>query len=130
VDGSQEVLKVATAWYCPLRFHKVDEEGARQAVLHRRPVLRSGWKTFCKHFGTGATCRLVLMCAHMASRRSLPDYNGQAVVLISFDARSLTFLNSWGHQWGNNGSFSAEDHTVLELDGASVSFMSTEWRAT
>ncbi len=72
----------------------------------------------------------MLMRAHMASHRSLPDYDGQAVVLISCDARSLTFLNSWGHQWGNNGSFSVEDLTVLELDGASVSFISTEWRAT
>jgi hypothetical protein len=36
---AEEVLRVATAWYRPLRFRKVDEEGARQAVLHRRPVL-------------------------------------------------------------------------------------------
>jgi hypothetical protein len=89
-----------------------------------------GLENVLKHFGTGATCHPVLMRAHMVSHRLLPDSDGQAVVLISFDARSLTFLNSWGHQWGNNGSFSAEDHTVLELDGASVSFMSSEWRAT
>ena len=116
---------MATAWYRPLRFRKVDEEGARQAVLHRRPVLttfclsRSGWATFSQHFGTAATRSSVLTRSRMASHRSLPDDGGHAVVLVGCDPHSLTFLNSWGHQWGNNGSFGVENHTVLELDGAS-----------
>jgi hypothetical protein len=134
---AEEVLRVATAWYRPLRFRKVDEEGARQAVLHRRPVLttfclsRSGWATFSQHFGTAATRSSVLTRSRMASHRSLPDDGGHAVVLVGCDPHSLTFLNSWGHQWGNNGSFGVENHTVLELDGASqatrVCFYDVYW---
>jgi hypothetical protein len=103
----------------------VDEDEARQAVLHMRPVLttfclsESGWEKFGEHFENQATRGSVLTRAHMAPHRSLPDDGGHAVVLVSCNPHSLTFLNSWGHQWGNNGSFSIEDHTVLEMDGAS-----------
>jgi hypothetical protein len=55
----------------------------------------------------------------MASHRSLPDDGGHAVVLFKCHPHSLTLLNSWGEEWGNKGSFSIEDHTVLELDDAS-----------
>ncbi|KAH0829407.1 hypothetical protein FOPE_10342 [Fonsecaea pedrosoi] len=56
--GTVEVLDWATAEYRPLQFKEVDEDGARQAVLHRRPVLTTfqlsskGWDTFsnsCAH---------------------------------------------------------------------------------
>lgn len=120
----EEMLQGATTWYCLLRFHKVNEEGARQAVLHRRPVLitfylsKSGWDTFTQHFEYLVTSR-VLNRAQMAPHRLLPDDGGHAVVLISCDPYLLTFLNSWGKKWGNKGSFSVKDHTVLELEGAS-----------
>jgi hypothetical protein len=103
----------------------VDEEGARQAVLHRRPVLttfrlsHSGWATFSQHFSTKATRDSVLTRSRMASHRSLPDGDGHAVVLVGCNPHSLTFLNSWGHEWGTNGSFSVENHTVLEMGSAS-----------
>jgi hypothetical protein len=106
----EEVLTAATTWY-PLRFRKVDEEGAHQAVLRRRPVLTtfrlssSGWDEFSDYF----------------------DETGHAVVLDSCDPRSLTFLNSCDDQWGNNGSFSIEDHTVLELNSALVRFYDVYW---
>jgi hypothetical protein len=119
----------------PLR--KVDEDGARQATLHRRPVLttfrlsHSGWDAFSQHFSTDASRSSVLTRSHMAPHRSLPDDGGHAVVLYGCAPRSLKFLNSWGNQWGKNGSFSVEDHTVLELDGASqvnrVCFYDVYW---
>lgn len=121
----EEVLEKTIGWYRPLHFHRVDEDGARQAVLHRRPVLTTfrlshlGWKAFGKHFGTTATRDSILTQAHMAPHCSLPDGGGHAVVLARCDPHSLTFLNSWGHQWGNNGSFSIENPAVLELKGAS-----------
>ncbi|POR37004.1 Uncharacterized protein TPAR_02794 [Tolypocladium paradoxum] len=130
-----EVLKAATTLYRPLRFRKVDEEGARQAVLQRRPVLatfhlsRSGWDTFSRHFKTASTRSSVLTRDNMASHRSSPRDGGHAVVLIGCAPRSLTFLNSWGRHWGNNGSFSVEDHTVLELEAASMTFYDVYWLA-
>jgi hypothetical protein len=139
-DGGRvvkEVLEGAIGWYRPLKSRKTDEEGARQAVLHRRPVLttfrlsHSGWNTFSQHFEDAATRSSVLTRARMEQHRLLPDDGGHAVVLSKCDPRSLTFLNSWGHDWGNGGSFSVEDHTVLELDGASeatrVCFYDVYW---
>ena len=120
-----EVLKEAITWYRPLRFQKVDEDGARQAVLRRRPVLatfrlsHTGWATFYRHFGSEATCKTVLERDQMAQHRSPPDSGGHAVVLTKCAPGSLTFLNSWGRSWAEGGSFSVQDHTVLELDGAS-----------
>jgi hypothetical protein len=63
----------------------------------------------------------------MAQYRSEPDDGGHAVVLYSCEPRSLTFLNSWGDQWGNNGNLSIEDHTVLELYSAPVCFYDVYW---
>lgn len=134
----EEVLRAATVWYRPLRFRKVDEEGARQAVLHRRPVLTTfrlsdpRWDRFSQHFQHGATtAKTVLKREHMAPYRGWPDGGGHAVVLVKCGPGSLTFLNSWGRQWGDNGTFSVEDHTVLQLDRPSgpspVNFYDVYW---
>lgn len=53
----------------------------------------------------------------MASHRSHPVGGGHAVILVSYDSNSLTFLNSRGNQWGDNRSFRVQDHHTLELDG-------------
>jgi hypothetical protein len=104
-----------------LRFQEVDEDGARQAVLHRRrPVLttfhlyESGWETFYKHFGAPATSRSVLTRGKMAANRLSPEAGGHAVVLIGGSPNTLTFLNSLGRDWGDDGCFSVEDQTVLQ----------------
>ena len=121
----EEVLNWAMHRYPPLRFVEVGEEGAREAVLRRRPVLttfhlsHSGWKAFSQHFESKDTHKSVLTRDSMAPHRELPDDGGHAVVLHKCDPHSLTFLNSWGKQWGDKGTFSVEDHSVLELDGAS-----------
>jgi hypothetical protein len=131
-----EVLNAAITWYRPLQFREVDEEGARMAVLRRRPVLTTfhlghrGWASFGKHFTSKATCKSTLMLSHMApdGPRSLPDDGGHAVVLVGCSPYSLTFLNSWGKGWADNGSFSIGDHTVLEQDGAApVRFYDVFW---
>ncbi|KAK5651992.1 hypothetical protein OQA88_10895 [Cercophora sp. LCS_1] len=124
-----EVLKTAIQWYGPLRFKRADENGARQAVYRRRPVLaafwlsKPGWREFSKHFkrhppySEGSPILPVLTHAEMRSHRSSPTGGGHAVVLTGCNPTSLTFLNSWGRlEWGNKGSFSVEDHTVLEVD--------------
>ncbi|KAI3581783.1 hypothetical protein IWW34DRAFT_785304 [Fusarium oxysporum f. sp. albedinis] len=114
-----KVLQQAAVWYRPLKFKAVDENCALQAVLRRRPVLtafrlsHSGWNTFSKYFDTkGRELNLATMHLH----RSGNDGGGHDVVLTRFDAQSLTFINSWGSDWGNKGSFSVENVRVLELD--------------
>ncbi|RSL57042.1 hypothetical protein CEP53_006599 [Fusarium sp. AF-6] len=122
--NARKVLEAIPARYRPLRFQRVDEDGARQAVLRRRPVLatfhlsKKGWVTFAKHFKNDETRTKVLTYGEMAPSRCLkPDKAGHAVVMTGCDPFSLTFLNSWGRDWGNNGSFSIENSSVLELDG-------------
>ncbi|KAF4946131.1 hypothetical protein FGADI_11409 [Fusarium gaditjirri] len=114
-----KVLEQVAAWYRPLRFKAVDENSARQAVLRRRPVLTtfrlspSGWNTFSNYFNMQGR---VLNLATMHLHRRGKDGGGHAVVLTRCDTESLTFINSWGSDWGINGSFSVENAHVLELD--------------
>ncbi|KAH6847118.1 hypothetical protein B0I37DRAFT_430400 [Chaetomium sp. MPI-CAGE-AT-0009] len=136
-----EALRAATTWYPPLRFRRVDEDGARQAVLRWRPALttfhlsKSGWGEFAEHFKERPDPPKhplpALSRAQMAAHRYKPSGGRHAAVLTSCNPHSLTFLNSWGDRWGNNGSFSVEDHTVLELSGTSgtypVNFYDVYW---
>ncbi|KAH8687362.1 hypothetical protein BGZ60DRAFT_501544 [Tricladium varicosporioides] len=116
-ESVDKVLRMAMGWYPPLRFRTVDQDGARQAVLHRRPVLAtfwmadSGWTAFSTHFKNTVTRDFILTKAHMASHRlpsDLDNGGGHAVVMTRCDPRSLTFLNS----------FSIEKPAVLELGNA------------
>ncbi|KAF4454080.1 hypothetical protein F53441_3365 [Fusarium austroafricanum] len=135
-DGqpTREVLTDACNWYRPLQFQAVDEEGARQAVLRRRPVLatfglsKPGWKEFSKHFKKNSKMRdTVLKEAQMASHYNYECDGGHAVVLVSCSPSSLTFLNSWGSSWGNNGTFAIESPAVLGNKSVSLSFYDVYW---
>lgn len=117
----EEVLKQAVQWY-RLRYEVVDEMGARQAVLHRRPVLTSfrltkgGWAKFSQHFSQPQTHRSILTEADMRPHRKGSDDGGHAVVLYACEPHSLSFLNSWGSDWGINGSFRVQSPAVLEMN--------------
>jgi hypothetical protein len=134
--STKSVLRTAVKWYHPLRFREVNEEGARQAVLRRRPVLSTfhlsdlGWNTFINHFTNPVTRNNVLTHRDMDAYSSSPNVGGHAVVLTSCDPHSLTFLNSWGRDWGNQGSFSVENCATLELRGTDkfqVRFYDVYW---
>jgi len=138
--GGQSTIRAlaeVARWYRPLRFNEVDEGGARQAILRRRPVLttfrlsKAGWKVFAQHFGQsshrGRDCRIeTLTLAKMQQQQQQQqqqliqnrpgdgdDGGGHAVVLTGCDPQSLVFLNSWNDTWGNHGSFSVENARVL-----------------
>jgi hypothetical protein len=42
---------------------------------------------------------------------------GQAVVLVRCDETSLTFMNSWGCSFANNGFFTIDKASTLEITG-------------
>ncbi|KAJ4265314.1 hypothetical protein NW762_004599 [Fusarium torreyae] len=119
-----KVMEQVVEWYRPLRFRAVDKDGARQAVLRRRPILTtfrlsdSGWDAFVRHFDRDAETSTigVLKSTTMQPHRRGGDGGGHAVVMTRCDPHSLTFLNSWGNHWGNNGSFSVENAGVLGLE--------------
>ncbi|KAE8155274.1 hypothetical protein BDV25DRAFT_146415 [Aspergillus avenaceus] len=118
----ENVLKKISEWYHPFQARQVDVEKARQAVLQRRPVIatfclsRSGWRTFRNFFKDPKTRDKVLTSAHMAPHRKTDATSWHVVVMTDCGRQSMTFLNSWGKNWGDNGSFSIEDHTVLGVD--------------
>ncbi|KAF5656985.1 hypothetical protein FCIRC_13419 [Fusarium circinatum] len=129
-----EVLSDACIWYRPLHFDEVDEEGARQAVLQRRPVLATfglsekGWDEFCDHFDEDSTMRTaVLTESKMAPHFDKIHDGGHAVVLVSCDPNSLTFLNSWGSAWGDNGTFTIESPVVLGHKDEPLRFYDVYW---
>lgn len=124
-----QVLTEVAKWYRPLRFNEVDENGARQAVLRRRPVLttfrlsKAGWRAFGQHFGQPHNIQdpiETLTLAKMRQQQQIrtlddddDDGGGHAVVLTGCGPGSLVFLNSWSDTWGNHGSFSVENARVL-----------------
>lgn len=119
--NTEVVLRKAIKWYPPLRFDKVDEDAARQAVLRRRFVLSTfhlsepGWDAFTQHFcSTAATRCDVLTRAKMEAHRDLEQDGGHAVALVDCTPNALTFVNSWGRDWGNEGRFSVENASSLE----------------
>lgn len=134
--ATEEVLRQAVRWY-RLRYEVVNEMGARQAVLHRRPVLTSfrltkgGRAKFSRHFSQPQTYRSILTEADMRPHRKGPDDGGHAVVLYACEPHSLSFLNSWGSDWGINGSFRVQSPAVLEMGErnrlASVRFYDVFW---
>ncbi|KKP02124.1 hypothetical protein THAR02_05755 [Trichoderma harzianum] len=137
VRDMRSVLNRSVEWYRPLHYQEVDENGARQAVLHRRPVLatfclsKPGWDEFSNHFHKSPTSDQdpvrTLTCAQMVPHRSGIPYGGHAVIMTGCSPKSLTFLNSWGRKWGNNGSFSVESYTALELDNTRMRFYDVYW---
>ncbi|KAI6762465.1 hypothetical protein HG530_008445 [Fusarium avenaceum] len=131
---TSKVLKAACGWYRPLQYREIDEDKARQAVLHRRPVLATfdlsklGWDEFCGHFDQVSQSRgVVLTQSQMAPYYFQERDGGHAVVLVGCSPNSLTFLNSWGSSWGNNGSFSIENHRVLGRDNEPMRFYDVYW---
>ncbi|CVK96005.1 uncharacterized protein FMAN_13925 [Fusarium mangiferae] len=131
---TKEVLSDACIWYRPLKFREVDEKGAREAVLRRRPVLatfglsKDGWDTFSKHFHRKSASRTtVLTEAQMAPDVDKECGGGHAVVLVSCSPDSLTFLNSWGSAWGDNGVFKTENPAVLGNKDRSLRFYDVYW---
>jgi aminopeptidase C len=49
-------------------------------------------------------------------RRKSLRTSGHAVVLTSYNSKCLTFMNSWGQKWGDNGFFRVQNAEVLQLE--------------
>lgn len=120
---------ISQRWYRPiLHFREVDEHDARQAVLRRRPVLATfglsnqGWDAFSGYLADPVLAKRVLTYSQMEAYRTGSSIGGHAVVLTGCDPQSLTFLNSWGKSWGNNGTFRIKDHNVLDINSRKIAF--------
>ncbi|KAH8598400.1 hypothetical protein B0O99DRAFT_42373 [Bisporella sp. PMI_857] len=131
-DGQS--MKLVLSKICPsyrLRYQECDELGARAAIHARRPIIATFhldanvWAEFSRFYKTDPKGTLTQKDLHVPSRGEL---GGHAVVLVRCDETSLTFMNSWGPAFGNNGFFSIDKASTLEVAGGPrVRFFDIYW---
>ena len=112
---------------CPkyrLRSQIVCINGAKEAVAKKRPVVarfrltHDEWKAFSIFYKTNPMGILTQNELDVRKRATSPpsDTSGHAVVLTSYNSSCLTFMNSWGQKWGDNGFFRIQNAEVLQLE--------------
>lgn len=101
-----------------LHFKKVDESGARRAIIRRRPVVATfhlndyewgAFSSFYSAFPTG-----ILDSESLKKTEVKGKSGGHAVVLIKCDPDYLTFINSWSTDFADGGFFRVQNQ-VLNL---------------
>ena len=106
------------------RLHSqiVDEEGARKAVMKTRPCVArfnltaQQWGNFSKFYREnkkGILTKEILNDTKNIYPDSTPG--GHAVVLTHISKDYLTFLNSWGPNFADNGYFRVKNADVLGM---------------
>jgi hypothetical protein len=116
---------------CPsyrLHCRRVDDmktvlEGLRAgrpyvASFRLGPKEWANFERFFRHHRNGVLTKAVLDAPlSPGDREPHEDARGHrhAVVLLSANGRQLTFMNSWGKDWGDGGRFTIEDEKVLPL---------------
>eukprot|EP01035_Chromulina_nebulosa_P016962 gene16962-22456_t len=109
------VLKESSSHY-RLRFNKVDEVGARKALIKSRPVIATfrlsstGWGQFSSFYRNNKSG---ILRDIDIDRSPDPDGGGHAVILIKCSPTHLTFCNSWGIDFADKGLFRVENSSVL-----------------
>ena len=107
-----------------LHCKDVDIKGAMEAVVKKRPVVarycltHDEWMAFRKFFNDkpkGILKQNELDVRKRPISLSSSELEGHAVVLTSFNSECLTFMNSWGQNWGDNGFFRVQNAEVLQL---------------
>ena len=115
-----------------LRFRsKISIEDAKKAISEKRPVIAAFSITTKKmialrEFGEkNPTAILTRNDLHVPNDPGYPVV-GHAVVLTSYNSECLTFMNSWGDEWGNSGFFRVENAEVL---GDKLRFYDVYWES-
>ncbi len=110
---------------CPeyrLRSQEVCIKRAMEAVVKKRPIVASfhltdgEWEAFSNFYHYNPTGILTQNELYVRPTRPGPPRTGHAVVLTSFNSKCLTFMNSWGQEWGDNGFFRVQNAEVLQLE--------------
>ncbi|CAF1056645.1 unnamed protein product, partial [Rotaria magnacalcarata] len=121
--GEHEVIieDVLRKW-CPiyrLRYERIEELGARQAIEAERSVLATfslfeqEWTNFSNFYNSYPTG--ILERKDLGMHSSLTNEYSHAVVLTKTNTTYLTFMNSWGMSFADNGFFKVRDQSVLNL---------------
>ncbi len=108
----------------------VTERDARLALTQKRPLVArfrltaTQWKNFKNFFSKNGNPQGILTKSAIGAKILNEKTSGHAVVLIRCDANCLTFMNSWGTDWGNSGFFSIKDSDVLN----GVEYFDVDWK--
>ncbi|CAG2249943.1 unnamed protein product [Mytilus edulis] len=123
IDGAYpfDVLEGIAPKY-RLQFQTVSAQDAMIAVASKRPVIASfyltnlEWKQFSAFYERQPTGILSKAKIDLRNRDPRDTLSGHAVVLTSFNSKSLRFMNSWGSNWANMGFFRVQNSEVLDFD--------------
>ena len=122
---------------CPkyrLRCRKVCMKRAKEAIVNKRPVVATfpltneEWDAFDNFYEknpTGILTQNELDVRKRPTNLSPDDLSGHAVVLTSYNSKCLTFMNSWGEDWGEKGFFKVQNAEVL---GDQLKFFDVYWK--
>ena len=105
-----------------LHCQEVDEEGARKAVMKTRPCVArfnltaQQWGNFSAFYGENKKGILTSQILNQNNYYPKETPGGHAVVLTHISKDYLTFLNSWGPTWADNGYFRVENGAVLGME--------------
>jgi hypothetical protein len=120
---------------CPkyrLHCRKVCTKGAKQAIVRKRPVVAKfyltddEWDALENFYDTNPVGILTQNELDVRKRPTCPPPRtfGHAVVLTSYNSKCLTFMNSWGEEWADNGFFRVQNAEVL---GDQLEFFDVCW---
>ena len=123
--NTSDVLQNACQKY-HLHSKRVSIKEAMDAIVRKRPVVArfrltdTEWKDFSNFYQKNPTG---ILTQNEIDIRKRPAHasnqvktSGHAVVFTSYNSRCLTFMNSWGQNWGDNGFFRVENAEVLPLE--------------
>ena len=104
-----------------LRCKWVDANGAKTAILEKRPVVATfyltgaQWDQFVQFYKEKR--KGILTKSYLNSKTSPPTRKSgrHDVVLTSYDAESLCLMNSWSKTFADGGFFRVHDADVLNL---------------
>lgn len=112
---------------CPnyrLHSRKVSIDGAKDAIVKKRLVVarfsltEDEWEAFSSFYEDNPVGVLTQNELDVRQRPTSAQHRtyGHAVVLTSYNNKCLTFMNSWGEEWADNGFFRIQNEGVLELE--------------
>ena len=119
-DGAdtKEVLSDKCRKY-GLYCREVPIKEAKEAISEKRPVVttfklaKEEQKALDKFYDENPSGILTRKDLDVPFPRA--DHGGHAVVLTSYNSKSLTFMNSWGNGWARKGFFKVENAEVLRV---------------
>ena len=128
--NTSEVLKKICPEY-RLLCRKVCIKGAMEAIAEKRPVVArfhltdNEWKSFKTFYRANRKGSILTQNELDVRKRPISaPLKGHAVVLTSYNSKYLTFMNSWGEEWADNGFFRVQKAEVL---GDQLEFFDVYW---